>query len=169
MTGGNTTGDIASTAIEIHNYINQNNYAYSCEHNVSAGYSNSCTCDGATNFGLELNANTISQYYDIRCIDCSAFVSWVLYESGIDIGRKSSSFFYNENYETYTQYNWQKITDWNDLQPGDILVKSNHVGIYIGNGSSVEAGSTNAIRKESSFGNLNSIKNYYSFAVRVSK
>lgn len=162
-------GDIVSVATRIHNYIRENQYAYSCYENVRDGYVNTCTCDGTSNFAKPLNASTIQEWYNMRCIDCSAFVSWVLYESGIDIGRQTSHFFYNEQYTSYTQYNWQKITNWNDLQPGDILVKSGHVGIYIGDGYTLEAGSTNAIRAEKSYGNISSVQNEYSFAVRVTK
>lgn len=118
-----TEGDIVSVATRIHQYIRENQYAYSCSENVSNGYVNTCTKNGTSAFGKSLNANTIKEWYNMRCIDCSAYVSWVLYESGIDIGRQRSTFFYNGNYTSYTQYNWKKITDWNDLQPGDILVR----------------------------------------------
>ena len=161
-------GNIVLNAQRIHNYIRENRYAYSCTHNVSNGYSNSCTCNSTSHFGKPLNANTVQEYYDIRCIDCSAFVSWVLFESGIDIGRQSSHFFYNQSYERYTQYNWTKITDWNDLQPGDVLVRRGHVGIYEGDGYTLEAGSTGSIRAEHSYGNITSVASRYSFAVRVS-
>ncbi len=161
-------GNIVLNAKRIHDYIKENSYAYSCTHNVSNGYSNSCTCNSTSCFGKPLNANTVQQYYNIRCIDCSAFVSWVLYESGIDIGRQTSHFFYNQNYVMYAQYNWTKITDWNDLQPGDVLVRSGHVGIYEGNGYTLEAGSTNSIRADHSYGSIASVASRYRFAVRVS-
>lgn len=163
-------GDIVSVATRIHEYIRENKYAYSCSHNVYGGYVNTCEKNEESHFGKDLNSSTIQDWYEMRCIDCSAFVSWVLYESGIDIGRQTSDFFYGGGYtSSYTQYNWQKITNWNDLQPGDILVKSGHVEIYIGNGYTLGAGCTDAIRREKSYGNLSSIKNDFAFAVRVTK
>lgn len=68
--------------------------------------------------------------------DCSSFVSWAYYQTGNplpgvimcsgDIGRLGS------------QPGWQQISI-DKAQPGDILWKSGHVGLYAGNGQTVEA------------------------------
>ena len=168
--GISASGSIVENAKRIHQYIKENQYAYSCTHNVSNGYTNTCECDGTSVFGKSLDDKTVSTFYkDIRCIDCSAFVSWVLFESGIKVGRQSSSFFYGGDYNKYDQYKWEKITDWNALEPGDILVKSGHVEIYAGEGHSFNAGSTNGIRADFTSRGIAGISNTFSFALRVSK
>lgn len=164
-----SSGDIATTAIKIHSHMETNQYAYACVHNVNAGYSNSCTCNGSSCFAKNLTSSTVSEWYNIRCMDCSAYVSWVLFESGIDVGRQSSYFFYNGGYSGYPQYKWTKMTDWNQLEAGDILVSSGHVGIYIGDGKSSGAGWTPYIRSKYECTSLAGIRNMYSFYVRVSK
>jgi len=148
----------------LHDFIRNNNYAYSCVDNVNNNYSNECECNGASHFGK----NNFDAFDDIKCIDCSAYVSWVLNQYLGD--ELFSTRWWSGNFgdESYWPAGWEKI-NINDIQAGDILWKSGHVGIYIGDGKTVEAGSTRAIRSEYSYGNLQTVKSNYTFAIRINK
>lgn len=164
-----SSSDIVSVATTIHDYMRENSYAYSCTHNVyDYNYGNNCTCNTQSYFGLSYSAGN---YYNIRCMDCSTYVSWVLIECGYMDDRHSSYFYYNGDYLTnsYTsQFTWTKITDWNELQAGDILVRYKHVEFYIGDGYVLSAGSTNGIRSEKTSKSISEIASEFSFALRVS-
>lgn len=62
--------------------------------------------------------------------DCTGFVEWVFRTNGIQVP------WYTEDYKNYKQYE----IDWDDLQPGDVVMLYNgeavggigHAGIYIG-------------------------------------
>lgn len=66
--------------------------------------------------------------------DCSSLASWCLRKCGVkDEGfRATSSSFHTD---------WDKSVTRDQLQPGDILRRPGHIGIYIGNGETVEANS----------------------------
>lgn len=123
---------------------------------------NSCTCDGTSYFRL----STFENYNKIKCIDCSAYVSWVLnqYLGNENFNNRKTSHWFAQ--QGNWPSGWQKINIAN-IQPGDILWKNGHVGIYIGNGRTVEAGCTRAIRGEYSFGSIQSVMNNYTFAIRI--
>lgn len=159
--------EIVDIAVGLHDFIRENDYAYSCSHNVSNGYSNSCGCNGISAFGK----NNFEQYKNIKCIDCSAYVSWVLsqYLGSSFSARRTSHWFNNSaNWPS----GWQRVA-MNDIEAGDILVRfdetsnTGHVGIYIGNGKTVEAGSTESIRAQNSYGNKRKVINAYEFAIRI--
>ena len=61
--------------------------------------------------------------------DCSGLVYYVLNQAGVSVPRLTSDGYYAR---------YSKITR-NDLQPGDLLVSSGHIGIYIGGGQMVHA------------------------------
>lgn len=64
----------------------------------------------------------------IRTIDCSAYVSWVLYKAGYeDIGPQSSRTL--RNYAT--QKGWDIIESVNELKPGDIVIYNGHTNILV--------------------------------------
>ena len=71
--------------------------------------------------------------------DCSSFVSWAYYQTGNQLpgGIMTSS----EIAKLGSQPGWQQISI-DQAQPGDILWKSGHVGLYAGNGQTVEAKGT---------------------------
>ena len=69
----------------------------------------------------------------------------------------------------WIRYRWEKITNWDDLQPGDVLVRETHVEFYEGNGYTLSAGSTEGIRSEHTEKNLQKIAGSFDFAIRVSK
>lgn len=73
--------------------------------------------------------------------DCSGFVYWCLKQAGVKTGYMTSIVW-----RSCTKY--KKITSMSDLKRGDILVFSGstmaygHVGIYLGNGKMIDAGSS---------------------------
>ena len=73
--------------------------------------------------------------------DCSGFVYWCLKQAGVNI-----SYMTSVRWRTCSRFT--RITDMNALQRGDILVFSGssestgHVGIYMGGGRMIDAGSS---------------------------
>lgn len=68
--------------------------------------------------------------------DCSGFVYWCLNNVGVSQSYLTSSGWRNAN--KYT-----RINNFSDIQAGDIVVVSGHVGIAIGNGEVIDASSSN--------------------------
>lgn len=68
--------------------------------------------------------------------DCSGFVYWCLNQAGVRQSYITSSGW--RNVGKYT-----KITNFNNLQAGDIIVVSGHVGIVAGGGTVIDASSSN--------------------------
>ena len=80
---------------------------------------------GPTSGGIPIDVNTDSY------VDCSGYVSWVLYEAGykdFEGGQHTSTTIP----EYGIQKGWEQINNIADLQPGDICCYSGHVNIYIG-------------------------------------
>ena len=81
-------------------------------------------------------ASTLQELDSLTKTDCSGFV-WSLFKSilGIDVGAGSEGMLsyanqkHSENGWTATLYD---IGDGSGLQPGDILYRSGHVGLYVG-------------------------------------
>ena len=67
--------------------------------------------------------------------DCSGFVYWCLNQAGVRQSYLTSSGW--RNVGKYT-----KITKFNNLQAGDIIVVSGHVGIVSGGGNVIDASSS---------------------------
>jgi len=78
----------------------------------------------------------------VKTVDCSSFVSWVLYEAGFTefAGYQKTSSYFRKN-----PMNWQKISKEN-LQAGDILVYIGHVEIYAGDGKYYNCGGNKSIQ-----------------------
>ena len=72
--------------------------------------------------------------------DCSGFTQWVYRQNGISIPRTSSE----------QKSSAKKVVSLSELEVGDILWRSRHVGIYIGNGQYVHAPHTGDVVKVSS-------------------
>ena len=71
--------------------------------------------------------------------DCSGFTQWVYRQNGISIPRTSGA-----------QKAAGKVISLSQLEPGDIVWRSGHVGIYIGGGKYVHAPHTGDVVKVSS-------------------
>lgn len=112
-------GDILTNAKEIIEYARKHNFTY-----------------GAP-------GRDIPDIRNGKLLDCSSYVSWVLYESGYKEfkGHQHTSRDFLKN-----DMKWETVKE-KDLQPGDILAYSGHVEIYAGNGKIYNAGSTKAIRR----------------------
>ena len=97
-------GTVVEKAIECHAYLRENGYTY-----AQAGVNIPITGSG-------------------RTIDCSSYVSWVLYEAGFtefEGYQKTSSVF------TSNPWGWQEVSV-SEAQPGDIVTYSGHVEIIAG-------------------------------------
>ena len=68
--------------------------------------------------------------------DCSGFVYWGLNKAGVKQSYTTSS-----GWRSIGKYT--KITNFNSLQAGDIIVVSGHVGIVAGGGTVIDASSSN--------------------------
>lgn len=118
---GAVQGDIISKAKEIMEYAQSKNMTYSCS-----------------------SSKSIPGLKNGKYIDCSSYVSWVLYESGYTEfkGPQHSSSTFNSN-----TMKWKSVKE-SELKAGDILVYSGHVEIYAGNNQIYNAGSNRALRKK---------------------
>ena len=68
--------------------------------------------------------------------DCSGFVYWCLKQIGVN-----QSYITSKGWRTVGKY--KKITDFNSIKKGDIIVVYGHVGIGAGNGVVIDASSSN--------------------------
>lgn len=116
--GGQYADIILQKAKQCHDYVRDNGYIYD-------------------QVGLNIPITS-----SVKTIDCSAYVSWVLYEAGFTqfkgAQHRSSAFATNP-------YNWEKISKEN-LQAGDIMVYRGHVQIYAGNRKYYSCGSDDSIK-----------------------
>ncbi|MDO4488613.1 MAG: peptidoglycan-binding protein [Eubacteriales bacterium] len=68
--------------------------------------------------------------------DCSGFVYWCLNQAGI-----SQSYITSSGWRNPGRYS--KVSNFDDIRAGDIIVTSGHVGIAAGNGTVIDASSSN--------------------------
>ena len=68
--------------------------------------------------------------------DCSGFVYWCLNQAGVGVS-------YMTSYEWRNPGRFQRVSSYNDLQAGDIIVVSGHVGIVASGGTIIDASSSN--------------------------
>lgn len=116
VTPSGNAGQFLTIAQNCHDYVRKAGYTY------SASGRNIPIIEGETP----------------KTIDCSAYVSWVLYEFGYSdlAGHQKTT----KTLEPYlSRRGWQKITNEGDLQPGDIVFvdsnggnDNNHVQIFAG-------------------------------------
>ena len=78
--------------------------------------------------------------------DCSGFVYWCLNQIGV-----KQSYLTSYNWRTVGKY--KKITDFDSIKKGDIIVVYGHVGIGAGNGVVIDASSSNGKIVERTMGN----------------
>lgn len=132
-------GDFLEVAKQCHDYLRENNYYYVQGSHIPKPYPGEGTY-----------------------IDCSAYVSWVLYEYGYTEleGWQQST---RTIIPLANRYGWT-IKSGSEAQPGDILLNpTTHTEIYIGDGKSYNAGSTDAIRSE--YSNCNPSSFQYAITV----
>lgn len=133
--------EFLEVAKNCHDYIRQNNFYY-------------------------VQGNEIPYPNGTSYTDCSAYVTWVLYEYGyteLKGHQKGTSWFMNTN--TMQKMGWT-VKPATQAEAGDIVVNNHHMEIYAGDGKFYNAGSTSAIRKEIS----NSGKSYlntFTYAITV--
>ena len=152
-TGGNDTngtnenfsadGTLVEIAKKCHDYIRENNFYYSSATNKEAGK--------YVTDGISTGNGSIPYPNGTNYTDCSAYVTWVLYEYGYTefTTQKTSSWF---NGDGPKSKGWS-VLPASSAQPGDILVTSGHVEIYVGDGT-YAAGCTDAIRREKSYSGI---------------
>lgn len=132
------TSSFLATAKSCHDYVRENNYWYPSQANISAG---KYVRDGTP---VTHKFPTKGEVPSKRYIDCSAYVSWVLKEYGYNLPSP-----YTASGLLNNPLHLQSVPI-NNVQAGDILVRSTHTEIYCGNGKSYNCGSTSAIRAETS-------------------
>lgn len=71
--------------------------------------------------------------------DCSGLVQWVYAQNGISLPRTTY------DYEKYI--GTSNEVSWNDAQPGDIVWRKEHMGIYLGNDKYIHAPQTGDVVK----------------------
>lgn len=135
---------IIDVAEEIHNIMEEQNWTYSVGGDL---YWND----------IEMSTNNPNK---VTC--CATYVSSVLYSAGYLTEEETNSFNYNAanglyDYLSKTKH-WKEITSYDDLEAGDIVFMTvenssgiGHVQIYAGDGKWYNAGSTNAIQRDSPY------------------
>lgn len=137
------TGDIATVAKNVHDYISTNNYSYG--HSVAIrGGSKKVTAKDMRN-------------QSVKEVNCISYCTWVYCEAGyIDEVYFGCSGFDQAASRGKYKNKFIKITNYNQLQPGDIMMINengnnsttdiDHAEIYMGPNKAYNAGSTRAIR-----------------------
>lgn len=84
-------------------------------------------------------------------VDCSGFVSWVMYEAGYKSGFGGHQ--WNVSKFAANSFGWEVITSFDAIQPGDLIIMNDsngvyqgHIQIYAGNDLYYNCGYTDAIR-----------------------
>ena len=144
----NRFGEILEIAEQSHKYVRENGFTYGSHSNV-----------------VEIGNLTNST------IDCSSFVTWVVYQMGYTElnSQRSSAWWKNSALKEYPE--WQRI-EISDVEPGDILVvnniasggKDHHVEIYAGNGRSYSCGGNSSIKAAET---VRTNMGRYEFAIRI--
>lgn len=97
-----------------------------------------------------------------RATCCATFVGSAFYAGGVFSESELNKYNYNSAYgisQLCQEHGWTKISSYSQLAAGDIVIMSGpeggssvgHVQIYAGNGTWYNAGSTNAIQRDSPY------------------
>lgn len=147
-------GSFLAIAQACHDYLRLNKYYYSSGANIEAG---NYIQDG-TSLGRKLPV-VLGEPQDKRYIDCSAYVTWVLMQTG-HIGEKNTKQYSSRMlYANSWGFEEMEVSEVDTITDSDlntnlyIIVKNGHTEIYAGkdeNGyyCTYNAGSTSSIRKE---------------------
>lgn len=133
-------GDFLAVAEKCHDYVCERNFYYS----LKGTY-------------IPITDSEVS-------IDCSSYVTWVLYEYGYKelAGYQQTTWTLVDRAR---EYGWT-MKPGSEAQPGDILLNpSTHTEIYIGDGKVYNCGSTNSIRSKYTYDD----PARYQYAITVTK
>ena len=111
-----------------------------------SGSSSSSSSSGSTSSGGSLNAFISAAKSKLGCryvrggkgpnsFDCSGFVYWCLRQAGVSQKYLTSSGWRNVS-------NYQKVRSLTDLKMGDVIVFDGHVAIAMGDGTMIDASSS---------------------------
>lgn len=146
-------GSIVECAEYVHAYMEENNYTY-C---VYGGNSyEECGTFGKSH-GLDPTFEESKSNHQNTC--CATFVSWVLQEAGYMTAEEHTRYGCNGaiNIANFleNQKGWTRV-DPNQMEAGDVMVYTyGHVQLYAGDGTTYNAGSGEAIRKDSPYKGYN--------------
>lgn len=121
-------GDIIQLAKSIHEHMESNKYSYSLDTNQLA--------------------TTFEKSKTIKKSCCATYVCWVLQEAGyVSEAEHTDSTAALAN--LLIGKGFTRISNRNEMQPGDVVIYEGHCEIYAGDGTVYNAGSENAIRSSS--------------------
>ncbi len=142
-------GKIIECAKYIHEYMEENSYTYCVVSNVDG---DECSQYGKSH-GLNTTFEKSKSEHHNTC--CATYVSWVLQMAGYVTEEEHIENNLNgaHNMKNFLESKgWEKITNYQDLEPGDILYYSRgHVEIYAGDDTIYNAGTGWAIREPSPY------------------
>lgn len=146
-------GSIVECAEYVHAYMEENNYTY-C---VYGGNSYEECGTFGKGHGLDPTFEESKTKHQNTC--CATFVSWVLQEAGYMTAEEHVQ--YNGNGALSlarfleNQKGWTRV-DASQMEAGDVMVYNyGHVQLYAGDGTTYNAGSGEAIRKDSPYKGYN--------------
>ncbi len=140
--GGNgSQSDFLAVAKSCHDYLKNNNFYY-------------------------VQGNSIPYPNGTSYTDCSAYVTWVLYEYGyteLKGPQKSTTWYMDKS--AMEKKGWT-VKPATQAKAGDIVVNDYHMEIYAGDGKFYNAGSTTAMREEISNSGTGYLGNF-TYAITV--
>lgn len=152
-------GNFLSIAKQCHDYFwKTGGFYYSSAKNKAAGK--------YVEDGTSTGNGSIPYPNGTSYTDCSAYVTWVLYEYGYTEFTSQKTTHWFNNPDNWKKYGWKKIPI-SEIQPGDILMKNGHMEIYYGGNKTLNCGSTNAINREFDNYVTKSVQSSFNFGIRV--
>lgn len=148
VNGVSTDSNILAIAKQYHDFLRENNYYYSSDANKKRGgppfgWQRGSKDGTSTGRNIPIPTSPIEDTSG-RYIDCSSYVSWVLYEAGY---RKDAGWQWSSSELLNNPMHFEEVSVSN-MRQGDILVKDGHAEIYAGNGRSYSCGRTRSIRAD---------------------
>lgn len=145
--GGGVAGEGVTAAAKsgenIVKMMTERNYTYKMDHGFSFAQNPSA---GAAHQTAGYTYNEPSKIATVSTsapwMDCSGFVSWVYHDVGVMTGLYSSWGFHDKEMKLAPGYEAVGPFPINisEMQPGDILWRKGHVGLYIGGGMQLDWG-----------------------------